>query len=81
MDNDQKKNVILIAAAVLLLIGALVFGFRDSLFGGSGPATASVDNQTAAAIGSVMPEKDRMPEPDSPNPPPRGSGKKSSGGN
>lgn len=81
MDSTQKKNVILIAVAALLLIGALAFGFRDSLFSGSGPATPSVDDATAAAIGATMPEKDRMPEPDSPNPPPRGSGKKASGRN
>ena len=81
MDSAQKKNFILIAVAAILLIGALVFGFRDSLFGPATPGAAAINDETTAAIADTMSAKDRMPEPDAPNPPPRGSGKKPSTGN
>ncbi len=79
MDSSQKKNAILIGVAALLLIGALVFGFRDSIFGG-GQAPA-IDEAATSAAAAAVGIKDGNPEPDSPNPPPRGSGKRPVTGN
>jgi len=72
MEASQRKNVILIAVAVLLMLGAVVFGFRESIF--SSGSAASIDGATAAAVAETM-GTDNQPEPGRPDPPPRGSGK------
>ncbi len=74
MDSSQKKNIALIGVAVLLLAGALVFGFRDSLFSGTQGAPA-LDEATTAAIAENTKPEDARAQPDPPNPPPKGSGK------
>lgn len=79
MDSSQKKNALLIGVAVLLLVGALVFGFRDTLFGGS--QAPPIDEAATSAAAAAVGIKDGSPEPDAPNPPPRGSGKRPVTGN
>lgn len=76
--GDSKKNVILIAITVLLLVGAVVFGFRESLFAGRPSAEAS---EAAAASDEVVNRitggQPVQPEPDPTTPMPEpGSGRR-----
>jgi hypothetical protein len=79
MDSSQKKNMVLIGVVVLLFTGAILAVFRDSIFSSTTKAP-SVSETDAAAIAKTMGVKDNQPEPDAPNPPPRGSGKRPVGG-
>ena len=38
----KKKNMILIAAVAVLLVGALLLGFRDTIFGVAPPVDSAV---------------------------------------
>ena len=76
--GDTKKNVILIAVTVVLLVGAVVFGFRDRLFTSSEAAEAS---ESAAAseeiVNRITGGQPPQPEPDPTQPMPEpGSGRR-----
>ncbi len=73
MESDQKKNVIMAAVALLLLGGAALALFRDSIFSSRPVSTA--ESETAGAVNTAAAGANgAAPEP---TPPvvPRGSGK------
>lgn len=61
--DPKKKNMILIGVVVLLLIGAIGLGFRDTIFGGPPPATSAevqdAINQSATVVDPVPTEPPR----------------------
>lgn len=76
--GDTKKNLILIAVTLVLLVGAVVFGFRDTLFA---PRTAVDAGESAAAseevVNRITGGQPAQAEPDPPGPLPEpGSGRK-----
>lgn len=76
--DPKKKNIILASVVVVLVAGALLAMFRDAIFTPSAEISKT-DSQTSAALGAAVGGTDGKAEPDSPNPPPRGSGKMPTG--
>jgi hypothetical protein len=62
MESDQKKNILLATVAVVLLAGAALALFRDSIFSSKGPVStpeldaAGAVNATSAGGASAPPE-------------------------
>ncbi len=40
--DQKKKNMILIGVVAVLLVGALLLGFRETIFGAAPPVTSAV---------------------------------------
>ncbi len=81
MEGSRTKNIILTAVVAVLLIGAVLAFFQDSLFGGSAKEMPAANTEAAAKVGESVGITNDKPAPDVPmaNPPPRGSGKKPMG--
>lgn len=77
--GDMKKNMILIGATVALLIAALAFGFRESLFPASIPKeeAAAANTQNDEVVNRITGGQPATVEPDPPGPLPEpGSGRR-----
>lgn len=63
--DPKKKNAIMVGLAILLLGGAIVLGFRDSIFGGK-------NEVTSAEVQQAIEESAKVADP-VPAEPPRSS--------
>jgi hypothetical protein len=60
--DSKKKNMILIGVVVVLLVGALLLGFRETFFGGPAP-------MPAAELQAAMDESAKVADPVPAEPP------------
>lgn len=74
MDSDKRKNIILGSVAGVLVLGALILLFRDSLFSSAAEsAGAPLDPNVAQGVAEQLGDTSAEPPPE--NPKPKGSGK------